>query len=823
MLLSGSGSDGTLGIREIHAVGGIVIVQEPATAQFDFMVQSALATGLVDSALPPAQIAAALLQYVHQTDGGGTERPEAEAVQDDIHSILGLLANQTGSDFQSYKKNMVWRRIQRRMGLNQIADISDYGRFLREKPDEMARLSREMLIGVTSFFRDPEAFDELRTKVISPLVQERDSDHPLRAWAVGCSTGEEAYSIAMLIREEMNRQQKHFPLQIFASDIDPGALKCARDGIYPDSIAADVSEERLKRFFTKKDHSYQINKEIRKSVTFTAHNLIADPPLLKMNLISCRNLLIYIESEMQQRIQTVFAFALNPDGYLFLGKSDCITANDDSFEPVSRNVRIYRRKFSPGARVGNFPTRVGLPAAFHPSIDKQRSFKLSDLNQEVLLKHFDAGLVLIDEGGAILHFYGPTHKYLAHPTGDATLNLFEMVENRHSLKLRFAVEKSFRENGTVILEGVEFSQHGSSYAVNITASCCVHKSGTRLAAVIFQEVRTAVKPAPVGLPATATGERDAVITQLEAENKSLKDELQTTIDGYQTSHEELTAANEEVLAINEELQSTNEELETSKEELQSVNEELVTVNNQLNEKVEELNQTNDDLANFLNSSEVGTIFLDTAFRIRRFTPSATKLLSLIPLDVGRPVEHISSKFIDVNLVTIADGVLKNLGAIEREVQSSDGSWYIMRCLPYRTLDNTIDGVVFTFSDVTGLKRSEESAQAARTYAESIVETIREPILVLDAELRVVSANRAFYKTFKVSPQDTKNRLVYELGKGQWDIPRLRELLEDILPHNTKFDDFEVDFDFPIIGQRTMLLNARRISKVRTPRSLFCWQ
>jgi two-component system, chemotaxis family, CheB/CheR fusion protein len=810
VLLSGSGSDGTLGIREIHAAGGIVIVQEPETAQFDFMLRSALATGLVDSALPPAQIGAALLQYVRQADAGAEEGPEPEAVQDDIHSILGLLAHQTGSDFHSYKKNMVWRRIQRRMGLNQITDISDYGRFLREKPDEMTRLSKDMLIGVTSFFRDPEAFDELRIKVISPLVQERNSDHPLRVWAVGCSTGEEAYSIAMLIREEMSRKQKIFPVQIFASDIDPDALKCAREGTYPESIAADVSDERLKRFFTKKDHSYQINKEVRESVTFAAHNLIADPPFLKIDLISCRNLLIYIEAEVQQKLQTAFAFVLNPEGYLFLGKSDGIPASGE-FEPVSKDFRIYRRKSSAASRLGIFPMRSPMPIGLQARIDRQPSFKLSDLNQEVLLKHFDAAVVLIDEAGGILHFYGPTHKYLSHPTGDANLNLFEMVGNRHSLKLRFAVEKAFQENGTVTLERVEFGEVGSSNAANITISCCVPKSGTRLAAAIFQEVRTALKPVPVGISGEEAGERDAVITQLEAENKSLKEDLQATIDGYQTSHEELTAANEEVLAINEELQSTNEELETSKEEQQSVNEELVTVNNQLNEKVEELNQTNDDLANFLNSTDVGTIFLDTAFRIRRFTPSVTKFFNLIPSDVGRPVDHISSKFIDVNLVTIADSVLKNLSAIERQIQSFDGSWYMMRCLPYRTLNNVIDGVVFTFGDVTMLKRSEESAQAARNYAESIVETIREPLLVLNGELRVVSANRAFYQTFRVSPQDTENRLVYELGNRQWDIPRLRQLLENILPHNTKFDDFEVDFDFPNIGQRSMLLNARRIS------------
>ena len=418
-------------------------------------------------------------------------------------------------------------------------------------------------------------------------------------------------------------------------------------------------------------------------MTFAAHNLLVDPPFTKMDLISCRNVLIYIERETQKKLQDVFAFALNLGGYLFLGKADSIE-DKESFESVSRSSRIYLRKGPVAAPVASFPRRAGLP--LQAGIEKQPSFKLSDLNQDMLLKHFDAAVVLIDDRGNSLHFYGSTHKYLALPAGDANLNLFEMIEKRHASKLRLAVDRAVREKGTVTLEELNFSRDDSTCAVDITVSCCFEpKARPRLLAVIFQESRHALAPSPAGTPMAETPDHEAYAAQLEAEIKSLKEDLQSTSDSFQTSHEELTAANEEVLATNEELQSTNEELETSKEELQSVNEELVTVNNQLNEKVEELGQTNDDLANFLNSSEVGTIFLDTRFCIRRFTPATTKLLSLLPLDVGRPVEHISNRFIDVSLTAIADGVLKNLTAIEKEVRSADGLWYLMRCLPYRTL------------------------------------------------------------------------------------------------------------------------------------------
>jgi two-component system, chemotaxis family, CheB/CheR fusion protein len=805
VLFSGSGSDGTLGIREIRGAGGLVIVQNPETAQFDSMIESAIATGLVDYVLPIRQIPGKLLQYVKQPrlDDGA----DVDQLDDVVSSILNLLVDQNKSDFRCYKRSTVQRRIERRMALYQIPEISDYHRLLCENPDERTRLSKDMLIGVTSFFRDAEAFENLREKVIVPLVQEKNNASPLRVWIAGCATGEEAYSVVMLLMEEMARARKNFSLQIFASDIDRDALKSAREAIYSQSITADVSEERLARFFVKKDGTYQIDKRVREAVTFAEHNVITDPPFLRMDLISCRNLMIYIEPEVQRKVINLFAFALLPGKYLFLGKSDTTIEQSDPFEPVSRSWRIFQRRQLVLFPAGGLPIRTGLrPARF----EEQHPIKLSDLNQQVLLKHFNASIVLINETGEIAHFYGPTHKYLAHPYGDANLNLFEMIDAKHSLALRLAVERAVRENDSVNLRLSELNREDGSEFVDVTITPVVEpRSNKRLLAVIFEAAAAAPKSSPVSVQETHTQDVD-VVAQLEADNQRLKQDLQTAIESFQSTHEEFAAANEEVLAVNEELQSANEELETSKEELQSVNEELITVNNQLNDKVEELNKTNDDLANFLNSSEVGTLFLDKGFCVRRFTPSATTLLNLIPSDVGRPVSHISNQFIDVDPIAIAATVLRNLTSFEKEVETSDGHWYMLRCMPYRTLGDVIDGVVFTFTEVTRLKRSEEAMMEARNYAESIIHTIRESLLVLDPQLKVVSANRAFYETFQVAPEETENRLVYELGNHQWDIPRLRQFLEEVLRGDSHFESFEVEHEFPTIGHKIMSLNARTI-------------
>ncbi len=543
-------------------------------------------------------------------------------------------------------------------------------------------------------------------------------------------------------------------------------------------------------------------------MTFAEHNVIQDPPFLRMDLISCRNLMIYIEPEVQQKILNLFGFALKPDRYLFLGKADTSIDQSDLFEPVSRSWRIFQRRPSVAVPFRSFPTRTATHAI---KSEEQHPIKLADLNQQVLLDHFNASMVLIRPTGEILHFYGATDKYLSHPPGDATLNLFSMIEKDHAVALRLAVDRAEREDVNVTLQLREINRNDPAEIVKITVKPVKDPiSRKRLIAVIFQPAQPQPRSEPVARQESKPQDGD-IATQLEAENDRLKQDLQTAIETYQVTHEEFTAANEEVLATNEELQATNEELETSKEELQSVNEELITVNNQLNEKLEDLSKANDDLANFLNSSDVATLFLDRGFCIRRFTASATRLMNLLSLDVGRPIKDIANQLVNVSLTSVADAVLKNLATYEQEVAVANGSWYMMRCVPYRTLNDVIDGVVFTFTDVTRLKQSEEAMRRARDYTDNIIQTVPISLLVLDAQLKVISANRAFYRTFQVSPSETEHRLIYDLGSGQWKIPRLRELLEVIVSRDSHIDNFEVEHDFPGIGRKIMSLNARKLS------------
>ena len=815
VILSGTGSDGTHGLREVHGVGGMTIVQAPETAQFDAMVRNAMATGMVDYVLPVCDMPETILKYIRQPYIAIPDESDENEKLKGLQDIIDLLESEGGNHFGAYKKTTLLRRVERRMGLNHIGRIADYMEWLQEKPEEIALLSKDMLISVSSFFRDPEAFEELRQKVVVPLIQEKNDNNPLRVWVPGCATGEEAYSVAMLLREELTAAEKNCTIQLFASDVDSEAVRFAREGIYPESIAADVSEERLNQFFIKQDDgTYAVTKALRESIIFSVQNLITEPPFSKLDFISCRNVLIYIETIIQRRIISLFAFALRPGGYLFLGKSDGIAGQGGLFTTVSQKWRVYRRSLSVRSGITDYPFLFQqTPPTVSQRVENYSRFDLNDLNQQVLLKHFGASVVLIDQEGNILHFYGPTRRYLEHPTGNASLNLLNMIENRISAKLRVALQKTVEENGRVRLERIEFSQGDSSSRADITILPVIsHRTGDRLLAVIFEDVREPSNTPAVSHQVKATAVEESLATQLESELKTLKDEYQATLDEFERHAEELKAANEEMLSMNEELQSTNEELETSKEEIHSMNEELRSVNSQLNLKVEELTGVNNDLVNFLNSAELGTIFLDNEFRIRRFTPSAAKFMNLIPSDVGRPISHMTSKFVGVDLVADGERVLRDLSTIEKEVQTSDGSWHALRCLPYRTLDNKIDGVIFTFNDVTWLKRSEEAMEAARNYAEAIVETVREALLVLDSDLRVVSANRAFYQTFQVSPLDTQNRLIYEVGDRQWDIPELRVLLENILVKNSEFNDFAVERDFPVIGHRTLLLNARRISR-----------
>jgi two-component system, chemotaxis family, CheB/CheR fusion protein len=812
VILSGSGSDGTHGLRAVRSAGGMCMAQEPTTAQFGIMPQNAIDTGLVDYILPADRMPEALVAYVrHPRSGAADSQDTGEAgLSDEVESVLQLLRSRTDSDYRCYKKGTVVRRIERRMGLKQVAGMEDYLKLLGKDPQELAQLAKDMLIGVSSFFRDGEAFEELRKLAIIPLVAGKSPDGPLRVWVPGCATGEEAYSVAALLLEALAAAGKANAIQVFASDVDDAALETARAGIYGDSIAADVRPERLERFFLRKNDRYQVGKRLRDTVVFTRQNLIADPPFSKMDLITCRNVLIYFQPEAQRKIISLFSFALNVGGYLFLGKSEVITDPRELFETVSKPRRIYRLA-RPNRHAADLPVfsgagrAVGVVAGRAPA--PPSAAQLALFNQQMLLEHFGAAIVLVEPKGRALHFYGQTEKYLGHPKGLASLNVLDMATGSLGTKLRRAMAQAVQAGVPVTIQQTPLARKGSRL-VNVTVAPVPDRTGDgTILAVILEDAPLAAAPRHA---ARKVLEDESAVSQLEADNRALRTELEAANQEHESASEELKAANEEVMSTNEELQSTNEELETSQEELQSINEELNTVNNQLNEKVGELTDANNDLANLAGATEIATVFLDAKLRIKQFTPRATELLNLISSDVGRPLSHITQNFDGKSLSALAAAVIKDLSPIDKEVQIPDGRWYTMRILPYRTHDSRVDGAVVTFTDVSRLKGLESSLERAKAYAESIVGTVREPLLVLDSALRVVSANPSFYQTFQTAPKKTVGQFVYDLGEGQWDLPELRRLLEEVVPARSEVKDLQVDRDIPGLGPRILRLNARRM-------------
>ena len=721
---------------------------------------------------------------------------------------------------------MLTRRIHRRMGLHQINEATDYLTLLRENPDEARQLLKDLLIGVTAFFRDPESFQVLQQQVLPKLVADRDSDTPIRVWVPGCASGEEAYSVAMLLVEQFSLANKDCSFHVFATDLDNDALQTARRGVYPDSIAGHVSPERLQRFFARLDEKHwQMNKQLRECVTFAVHNLISDPPFSKLDLISCRNVLIYLEPELQARVTSLFHFALNEGGFLLLGPSETVTRQAGFFEPVSQKRRIYRKVGTSRRLVAEYPINREMPQApFRQPLAALPTApaNLVRLTEQVLLRKAPAA-VLIDRYGHVLNYHGPTRQYLQNPSGAPTQDFIALALDGLKVKLRAAVNKVRREEQPVTVEDARVRRDGAYHRVRFAVEP-VHepKSGNLLLLVTFKDVdRPGV--------ATAESPRDddaphdpSLVRQLEYELKAAREDLQGTVQDLSTANEELKATSEELMSMNEELQSANEELETSKEELQSLNEELSTTNNELQEKVVELESANNDISNLLNSTAIGTLFLDRDLRIRLFTPAAQKLFNLIPSDVGRPIADITNQFAENDLIADARQVLETLAVTEREVRTVDATgpaadcdaeearWYSRRTLPYRTRDNRIAGVVVTFVDITERKQANDRVAAARLYAEAIVETIRDPLIVLDANFRVQTANRSFYESFQMTPEQTEGRRLFDLQNRDWDTPGLRELLEGVLTTRSHLADHVLQHDFGGIGRRVLKLNVRAI-------------
>jgi two-component system CheB/CheR fusion protein len=835
IVLSGTGTDGTLGLRAIKEVGGMAMAQDPESAKYDGMPRSAIATGLVDYILPARDMPEQLIAYVQHVFGRAPRKaPDAVPTAADLHKkIFVLLRAQTGYDFSYYKQTTVRRRIERRLALHQIEKLDAYVRYLQTNPLEVEALFRELLIGVTSFFRDPGAFEVLAEQAIPCLLTGKGPGERLRIWVPGCSTGEEAYSIAMLLQEQVVAKRLGLKIQVFATDIDREAIDKARAGVYPNSIAADVSPERLGRFFRQEDTAYRIKKTIRDLVVFAVQNVVEDPPFSKVDLISCRNLLIYMEPELQKKVMPLFHYALKQDGFLLLGNSESIGEFVDLFAAVDRKWKLYQRKgaVAPRAVMFDFPsplvTREETPGRAAKAGEGAAQVDYRELAEQALLAHYTPACAIINERCEVLYIHGRVGKYLEPAPGEASLNILRMAREGLRLELTAAIRKAVAQKEAIHYRGLRVKADGETHRLNLMVQPVLEPASMwGLMLVIFEDVPPENDLEVVGVPENQIADKDQRIVELEQELRAKEEYLQTAIEELETSNEELKSTNEELQSANEELQSTNQELETSKEELQSVNEELVTVNAELQRKLDELARASNDMNNLLVSTDIATVFVDSNLCIQRFTPPTTKLINLIQTDIGRPIAHIVSNLDYDHLVEDVQAVLDSLIPKEMEVSSREGRWYLIRILPYRTLENVIEGAVMTFVDITlqkemqaQLRELTRAVRAARDYAEGIVDTIREPLVVLDAGLRVVSANQSFYEVFQVRSEETEGRLIYELGNRQWDIPELRELLEDILPQHNSFKDFRVTHDFETIAKRAMLLNAREVHQVAGRESL----
>ncbi len=823
IILSGTGSDGTLGLKAIKGESGMTMAQEPQSAKYTGMPQSAIATGIIDYVCPPAYMPEQILSYIrgpYLVPMPASLDQENDVVGQFMPKVFVLLRDRTGNDFSLYRTNTIRRRIERRMNIHQIEAPKQYLRYLLANPHELDALFQEMLIGVTSFFRDPAAFEVLANQGLPLLLDAKPDGDFLRVWVPGCGTGEEVYSLAILLLEYMSHRKVRFQVQVFGTDLDAQAIEVARKAIYPEGIVNDVIPERLQRFFTKEDSHYRVNKDIRDLVIFAKHNLLADPPFTKLNLLSCRNLLIYLETRTQRRLFPLFHYALKGSGLLFLGSSETLGEFEEGlFATVDRKWKLYRRKAGDTDRtlLGGYSVG-GIKVVRDLSMGEDRALpspapSIPDLIETMLLEQYAPASVIVNGRGEIVYIHGRTGTYLEPAPGQPNLILVNMAREGLRYDLVAALNQVTIEEREVLREGVRVKTNGTFVLVDLTVKRIDEPESLRGLYQVTFSSKPAEPSGPIKEKKKATGKREvAPSPNVLQELRYTKQRLQHTIEELQASNEELKSANEELQSGNEELQSTNEEMETSKEELQSLNEELLTVNAELQGKIDELAMTNDDLDNLLNSNEIATIFLDNDLNIKRFTPEAKRIINFITTDVGRPLTDMSSRLTDDRLIEDAQKVLRTLVFHEGQVRATDGEWYVIRILPYRTARNTIDGLVITFLNITVAKIAEIAAREAQEFAESIIQTVRQPLVVLDGQLRVVMANQAFYRTFQLSASEVEQQLIYQVGNGEWDIPALRRLLEEILPQNRAFQDFLVDHKFSHVGRRLLVLNGRRLER-----------
>ncbi|AKG24715.1 histidine kinase [Calothrix sp. 336/3] len=834
VILSGGDGDGSRGLEAIKVAGGITFAQSGDSAQVNSMPNTAIATGYVDFILPPAAIAEKLADisrhpYVTKTIPAVLSEESTEG-KDALSQIFSLLRTTARIDFTHYKHTTIKRRIYRRMALYRLEHLDDYVRYLQENPAEVQALYQEILINVTNFFRDAVAFEALKREVFPAIMSDRSPDSPIRIWVAGCSTGEEAYSIAICLLEFLAHQPRQPAIQIFATDVSEMAIEKARLGIYQANQVMGVSSERLQRFFTPVEGGYQINKTVRELCIFARQNLIADPPFSRLNLISCRNVLIYFGASLQKKVLPMFHYGLMPTGFLLLGSSETVGEFSDLFSLVDRKSKIYGKqpssvRLSMDVIASSYPVEIVSP---QPILNQEshNEVELHKTADQIVLNQYAPVGVVIDTQLEILQFRGQTGAYLEPSPGRASLNLLNMIKEGLRLELRTAFHQAKQDGQAVRKEGIPLRE-----ASNVSTDLPVRTRQVRLDVIPFKPgansedyflVLFAEMPAVPSIEAESQSSRRSQsrrkqasreqeeIHRLQQELNTTKAYLQSIIEEQQATNQDLRAANEEILSSNEELQSTNEELQTAKEEIQATNEELSTINDELYRRHAETTQISNNFQNLLTSIHIPILMLEGDLRIRCFTPTASHLFNLIPTDIGRPLSDIKHNLNIPDLEQQILEVINTLNIKSQEVQDQEGHWYDLRIRPYRTLDNRIDGAVVILVEIDILKRSADQIREARDYAEAIVQTVRQSLLVLNAELQVVRANQRFYETFQVSPSETEQCQIFDLGNGQWNIPKLRSLLEELLPQNTQIQDFPVEHEFERIGHKQMLLNARKM-------------
>jgi two-component system CheB/CheR fusion protein len=723
VILSGMGSDGTLGLRAIKEAAGVVLVQEPATAKFDSMPRSAIEAGLADIVAPADKLPGKILAYLHRTPQiARTEEALEAKTQSALEKVVVLLRAHKGNDFSFYKRNTLYRRIERRMGIHQINKMSAYVRYLQENSQELNLLFKELLIGVTNFFRDPAAWEQLRAQAVPALLADRPPGQALRAWVPGCSTGEEAYSLAIVLREALDelKPKRNLQIQIFATDLDKDAIEKARQGVFPSNISADVSKGRLNRFFTKEQHGYRVRKEIRELVIFAPQNLILEPPFTKLDILSCRNLLIYLTTDVQKKLIPLFHYSLNPGGILFQGSAETIGDFTNLFTPLAGKSRIFRRTESilrPEQIIFPSSFSAGPPVGNEVRLATKPPLSLQSLADELVLQRYAPPAVLTNDTGDIFYVSGRTGKYLEPAAGKANWNLFAMAREGLRYELTRAFAQALRQKESVALHGLKVGTNGVAQYVDVTIQQLAEPESLRgLVMIVFTDAVAPMAANASGRPAKSPA-RFPRLAELEQELLQVRGEARATHEEMQTSQEELRSANEELQSTNEELQSTNEELTTSKEEMQSMNEELQTVNTELQAKVDELSRASNDMKNLLDSTDIATLFLDKELKVRRFTPQATKIIKLIAADAGRLITDLASDLCYPELADDAREVLRKLAAVEKPISARDGRWFTVRIMPYRTQDDRIDGVVITFANITGSKTLEAKLRKNQSVLE----------------------------------------------------------------------------------------------------------